>query len=81
MKKGVKVLIIVLVLAIVGLISYIAVDKLILSKDDGKNSEKVASNEVKNDDVGTNESTGDKIYAEILKKEKYSGVSSLCFDK
>ena len=64
MKKGVKVLIILLVMIIIGLVTYLVLDKTILSKDNKKEDSKgssVVTNEEKN--------VGEIIMAEINKKE------------
>lgn len=65
MKKGVKILIILLFLIIIGLVSYIVVDKLVLSKDKDESKEKSSSSS----EVKENENVGDIILAEINKKE------------
>lgn len=70
MKKGVKILIIFMLLIIVGLTTYIAVDKLVLSKDkvEKKENNVVETNEVVGQEE-KNENVDEIILTEINKKE------------
>ena len=69
MKKGVKILIILLFLIIIGLVSYIVVDKLVLSKDNDDSKEKSSSSSEVKENERENKNVGDIILAEINKKE------------
>ena len=86
MKKGVKFLIVLLLLIIIGLVSYIAVDKLVLSKDEEseEKSNVVAENKVdkkeetkkedsENTSVEKNKST--KTYADIQGTYESDGIN------
>jgi len=67
MKKGIKFLIIFLLLIIVGLISYIAVDKTILSKNKEEKKENTVTETEKIEKVEKTESTDKDVEARVLK--------------
>ena len=69
MKKGVKILIILLFLIIIGLVSYIVVDKTILSKNKSENKEESKSSSAVKENEKENEDVGSIILSEINKKE------------
>lgn len=68
MKKGVKILIIILGLVIIGLISYIAVDKLILSKDKEEKKDNNIVETEKVEELEKVESSDKDVEARVLKE-------------